>query len=384
MIARRAHIELRKLSEQYKAVALVGPRQSGKTTLVREVYDDKPYLNLENPDVRNFAVEDPRGFLGQFQTGAILDEAQRAPQLFSYLLQILDESGPELHFVLTGSNNFLLQENITQSLAGRVGYINLLPFSIDELQERLPGRVAALLHKGFYPPLYDKSFEVDKWFSNYIRTYVERDIRQLKNIGNILVFERFLRLCAARVGQLLNKNALAVEAGIDSKTVESWIGLLEASFIIYRLRPHHKNFNKRLVKMPKLYFYDVGLVSALLGIQNAEQLDLHPLKGAFFENMVVIDLMKKRFNAGKSDNLYFWRDRSGHEVDIVLDYGLELVPIEIKAGETITSAYTKAINYWNKLSDTKGGIVVYAGQSIQKRSNGINIVPYTKMGNYIP
>ena len=383
MIERTAEKELRNISKQYKAIAVVGPRQSGKTTLVRQVFANKPYINLENPDVRSFALEDPKGFLSQHKEGAILDEAQRAPQLFSYLQQVLDESKELSKFIITGSNNFLLQQSITQSLAGRVGYINLMPFSISELGKAKPQNLLELLFKGFYPPLYDKNFEVGKWFSNYIRTYVERDVRQLKNIDNLLIFERFLRLCASRVGQLLNKNSLAIEVGVDNKTIESWIGVLEASFIVYRLKPHHKNFNKRLVKMPKLYFYDVGLVCSLLGIQNPEQLDLHPLKGSLFENMAVMDVLKYRYNRGLSDNLYFWRNNTGNEIDLLLDNGINLLPLEIKMGQTITKDYFKGIAYWNRLSNSKGGYVVYAGDEYQKRSNGIEVVPFHKITEYL-
>ena len=383
MIKRSALAELKKLASQYKLVAVIGPRQSGKTTLVKECFKAKPYVSLENPDIRAFAIDDPKGFLKNYPNGAILDEAQRTPQLFSYLQQILDESNTEGLFILTGSNNFLLQENITQTLAGRVAYITLLPFTIDELGDSRPMSVNEILYKGFYPPLYDKPFEIGKWFVNYIRTYVERDIRQLKGIENLIVFERFLRLCASRVGQLLNKNSLAVEVGVNSKTIESWIGLLEASFIVYRLKPHHKNFNKRLVKMPKMYFYDVGLVSALLGIQNAKQLDLHPLKGSIFENFVLMELLKQQYNNGKPDNLFFWRNNTGQEVDVLIDKGLELIHLEIKAGNTINSEYFKGINYWNKLSKNTGGYIVYAGEDYQKRSNGIEIVPFDKIKQYI-
>lgn len=383
MITREATTELMNLATQYKAVAVIGPRQSGKSTLVKKVFPNKPYVSLENPDVRTFALEDPKGFLAQYPEGAILDEAQRAPLLFSYLQQILDESDQTALFIITGSNNFLLQQSITQSLAGRVGYVTLLPFSMSELGARIPSEIHEIIYKGFYPPLYDKPFEIDKWFSNYLRTYVERDVRQLKGIENLVVFERFLRLCAARVGQLLNKNSLAVEVGVDSKTIESWIGVLEAGFIVYRLKPYHKNYNKRLVKMPKLYFYDVGLASTLLGVQNAEQWKLHPLKGNLFENLVVMDLLKNRYNSGKADNLFFWRNNTGNEIDLILEDGNFGVPIEIKAGQTISSDYFKGLKYWEKLTQKLKGYVVYAGDTYQKRSNGIEILPYHQIGKFI-
>jgi predicted AAA+ superfamily ATPase len=376
MILRVAQAELINLSKQYKAIAVIGPRQSGKTTLVKSGFPDKPYVNLENPDMRNFALEDPIAFLGQFPNGAILDEVQRTPELFSYLQQILDENDQTAQFILTGSNNFLLQQSITQSLAGRVGYLNLLPFSLSEIKAIAPTEIHELLFKGFYPPLYDKPFEIQKWFSNYIRTYIERDVRQLRSIENLVVFEKFLKLCAGRVGQLLNKNALALETGVDSKTIESWIGVLEASFIIFRLQPHHKNFNKRIVKMPKLYFYDVGLASALLGVQEAGQLEFHPFKGSLFENMVVVELLKQRLNKGKLNNMYFWRNSKGNEIDIVIDNFDELIPIEIKSGKTITNDYFKGLKYWNNLTGFSGGKVIYGGNDYQKRSNGMEIIPF--------
>jgi predicted AAA+ superfamily ATPase len=245
MIKREAEAELINLSKQFKAVAVVGPRQSGKTTLTRHVFSDKPYISLENPDIRRFALNDPRGFLGQYKSGAIIDEAQRVPELFSYLQQILDEDERRGKFILTGSNNFLLQESISQSLAGRIAYLNLLPFTVSELpgQEKL--NLQEVIYKGLYPPLYDQPVETDKWYSNYIRTYIERDVRQLKNITDLNAFEKFLRLCAGRTGQLLNMSSLSIESGVDNKTIASWIGVLESSFIIYRLYPHHSNFNKR-------------------------------------------------------------------------------------------------------------------------------------------
>ncbi|OED48125.1 AAA family ATPase [Flavobacteriaceae bacterium (ex Bugula neritina AB1)] len=377
MIPRIAQAELINLSAQYKAVAVVGPRQSGKTTLVKSTFPERPYVNLENRDTRMFAIEDPRGFLAQFVTsGAILDEAQRTPELFSYLQQILDENENMAQFIIIGSNNFLLQQNITQSLAGRIGYLVLLPFSLTEVKDRIPKMTHDILFKGFYPSLYDKPLEIQKWFSNYISTYLERDVRQLRSIGNLIVFERFVKLCAGRVGQLLNKNALALEVGVDSKTIESWLSVLEASFILFRLQPHHKNFNKRVVKMPKLYFYDVGLASALLSVQNASQLELHPSKGNLFENMVVVELLKQRFNKGKSNNLYFWRNSVGNEIDILMDNFDTIIPVEIKSGKTITKEYFKGLRYWNNLTGSVGGKIIYGGNVYQKRSDDFEIIPF--------
>ncbi len=375
MIKRKAESELRALALQYKAVAVVGPRQSGKTTLVRWVFPDKPYVNLENPDIRLFATEDPRAFLSNYPDGAILDEAQRVPTLFSYLQQILDESASTGLFIITGSNNFLLQENISQSLAGRIGYLNLLPLSVEEIADNSI-KSDTLMFKGGYPAIYDQSVDVSKWYSNYIRTYVERDVRMLKNINDLATFERFLRLCAGRVGQLLNMSSLAVETGVDVKTINSWISVLETSFLIFRLQPYHENFNKRVVKMPKMYFYDTGLAISLLGFDSDKYLNLNPFRGQLFENLVVVEFLKRRFNEGKSNNLFFWRDNVGNEVDLLLVNGSKITPVEIKSGQTITNDYFKGIQYWNKVSQTQGGYLIYGGDSKQSRGNGITVLPY--------
>jgi predicted AAA+ superfamily ATPase len=378
MIIRKAEQEIKVLAARFKAVAVVGPRQSGKTTLVRSVFKSKPYVNLENPDVRRYALEDPRGFLSNYPEGAILDEAQRVPELFSYLQQILDETPGHGLFIITGSNNFLLQESVSQSLAGRVGYLYLLPLSLDEIAGK-ESNINALLYRGSYPALYNEDTDAGKWYANYISTYVERDVRLLKNITDLVTFERFLRLCAGRIGQLLNMSSLAVEVGVDVKTINSWISVLETSFIVFRLQPYHENFNKRVVKMPKLYFYDTGLAVALLGIENAGQLSLHPFRGSLFENLIVIDFLKRRYNTGKSNNLFFWRDSAGNEIDLLLAIGSNKIPVEIKSGQTVTSDYTKGILFWNKMTKTEGGFIVYGGDMMQNRSNGIRIVPFKEI-----
>jgi hypothetical protein len=374
MIYREAEKELQLLSAQFKAVAVTGPRQSGKTTLVKKVFKEKAYVNLENPDLRQFAREDPRGFLSNYPDGAILDEVQRVPELFSYLQQILDEKEQNGSFILTGSNNFLLNSNISQSLAGRVGYLFLLPLDIGEIN---PGANMSnqLIFKGGYPEIYQKDIDPKKYYDNYIRTYVERDVRLLKNITDLYTFERFLRLCAGRTGQLLNMSSLAADVGVDVKTIGSWLGVLEASFIAFRLYPYHENYNKRIVKMPKLYFYDTGLASALMGIEDVSQLTIHPLRGGLFENLVVVDFLKRLYNNGKQNNLYFWRDNIGNEVDLLIKKGANRYPVEIKSAQTISDEFFKGIRYWNKLTNTEGGYLVYAGDMLQKRSGEINIVP---------
>lgn len=375
MIQRNAQKEVLSLAAQFKAVAIVGPRQSGKTTLSKMLFPDKPYVNLENPDTRLFATDDPRGFLSNFPEGAILDEVQRVPELFSYLQQILDESKTKGLFVITGSNNFSLQENISQSLAGRVGFINLLPLTISEIGKKFSS-LKELLFKGGYPVLYQENIDPYKWYANYVRTYVERDVRLIKNITNYSNFERFLKLCAARVGQLLNMSNLAIEVGVDSKTIQSWIGVLETSFVAFRLMPFHKNFNKRIVKMPKLYFYDTGLAANLLGLENENQLDLSIYKGPLFENLIVLELLKNRFNQGKPNNLFFWRNNSGHEIDVIIERHNQIIPVEIKSGQTITKDYFKGIHYWQKLTQTEGGFVVYSGDEMQWRGQQVSVLPY--------
>lgn len=376
MIKRKAEKALLKLAKDYKCVAVIGPRQSGKTTIVKRVFPNKPYISLENPDIRRFAIEDTRGFLKGYPEGAILDEAQRVPELFSYLQQILDDSDKSGQFILTGSNNFLLQEKISQSLAGRIGLLTLLPFTMAEVGINKATSINELLYKGLYPPLYDKEFKPSTWYANYIMTYVERDVRLIKNITNFTSFETFIKLCAGRCGQLLNMHNLAIETGVDSKTVASWIGILETSYILFRLNPHHKNFNKRVVKMPKIYFYDTGLAASLLGIENAGQLTYHPFRGNLFENLLVVELLKQRFNLGERSNLSFWRDNVGHEVDVLMQNGNVLTPVEVKSGQTVTDDYFKGIEFWQKLSAVARGYIIYGGNSKQNRSNGIEVLPF--------
>jgi predicted AAA+ superfamily ATPase len=382
MIKRKAETVLRELASQFKAVALTGPRQSGKTTLAKMVFPKKPYVSLENPDERNLALNDPRQFLSRFQTGAILDEVQRAPELFSYLQQIIDESKSKGQFILTGSNNFALLENISQTLAGRVGYLELLPFSLSETEKSGKAlELDELIFSGSYPAVIYEKANPRLWFPSYIRTYVERDVRQIKNISSLALFQRLLYLCAGRVGQQLNLSSLANDVGLDYKTIQSWLGVLQNSYIIFLLPPYHNNFNKRIIKSPKLYFYDTGLASYLLGITNAKQLFNHSLKGALFENFVLAEMLKNRYNKGERSNLYYFRDSTGNEVDIVIDEGNKLTPVELKAGETISGDYFKNLHYWEALTGKKGGLVIYTGKEANIRQYNFAVENWIKVKN---
>lgn len=376
MIKREAAAAAIDKATHYPILAITGPRQSGKSTLAKMLFPDKPYTSLEDLDVRQFAETDPRGFLAQYPNGAIIDEVQHCPDLFSYLQTLVDARQEMGLFILTGSQQFGLVAKITQSLAGRVGFIQLLPFTLSELQHHhsAPDTVEELLYTGLYPPIYDRHIPPMTWYSDYIMTYVERDVRQLINVQDLRSFHRFLKMCAARTGQLLNLSSLANDCGITHNTAKAWISVLEASYIAFTLSPHHVNFNKRIVKTPKLYFYDTGLACALLDIQNASQLVTHPIRGALFETWVLNEFVKARFNKGLLSNLYFWRDSQGHEVDILVDRGQQLMPIEVKSGQTITSDYFSGIDYWLQLNkQTSPAWLVYAGDQCQDRL-GISVV----------
>ncbi len=378
-IPRNAESRLQHFADGYPVVVVTGPRQSGKSTLVRHAFPEHRYVSLEDLDLREFAETDPRGFLNQFSDGAILDEAQRCPTLFSYLQTLVDERQQPGEFILTGSQQFGLLTGITQSLAGRAALLTLLPMTYDELQHagKVGGNLDKILFDGAFPPIYDRGLEPHPWYGNYVRTYLERDVRQLINVRDLGTFQRFLKLCAGLSGQLLNLSSLANDCGITHNTAKAWISVLEASYIVHLLPPHHQNFNKRLVKTPKLYFLDTGLANWLLGIRNSEQLATHVQRGALFETWVISELLKARYNAGESSNLYFWRDRSGHEVDLLIDHGTYLSPLEIKSGQTINQDYFKGLEFWQKLAgETAGkGWLVYGGDSRQIRSD-VTILPW--------
>ena len=388
MIPRTLEPTLTAVARQYPVVTLTGPRQSGKTTLVREAFPDHAYTSLEEPDVREFALADPRGFLGQFGDRVILDEVQRAPDLFSYIQSIVDREDVPGRYILSGSQNFLLLRSIGQSLAGRSAVLHLLPLSLAELQGRPPFSLDALgkeapaehreaspdlmdaLFRGFYPRIHDKGLDPTTWHSSYYQTYVERDVREVLNVGDIEAFGRFVRLCAGRNGQLLNLTSLANDCGITHTTARRWISILEASFLVLLLRPYHANFGKRLIKSPKLYFLDTGLLCYLLRIQSPEDLRLHASRGSIFESFVVADLLKNFLNRGREADLYFWRDSTGHEIDVVIDRGQERVAVEIKSAQTVAEDFFAGIDFWRKLlGDPQApSALIYGGDRSFRRS----------------
>lgn len=376
MIARFLAGKLRQLAAGFPIITLTGPRQSGKSTLVRQVFDALPYASLEDPDVRALAHADPRRFLAAYPQGAVLDEVQRVPTLFSYLQGVVDQQPPPAApYVLTGSQNFLLLSAITQSLAGRTAVLRLLPLSYAELQAagQLPATLAALLLQGGYPRLTQVPLAPADFYPSYIQTYLERDVRTLQNVSDLSTFTRFLRLCAGRIGSPLNLSSLASDCGVAVNTAKAWLSVLEASYVVYLLPPHHQNFSKRLIKSPKLYFYDTGVACSLLGLRTASQVETHYLWGSLFENLVVIEILKEYDARGRVAPLYFWQDKTGREVDLLLEIaGGGLLALEVKAGYTLSPDYFRQLSYWRKLSGSpvERAYVVYAGEQTRATAEG--------------
>ena len=375
MIPRAATPTLERLAKGFPVIVISGPRQSGKTTLAKSVFSHKTYVSLENPDERAFALEDPKRFLQRFPDGAVLDEVQRCPELLSWLQGLVDERGIMGDFVLTGSAQFDLMAGVTQSLAGRAARVELLPLSATELAaaQQAPADLNTALFQGGYPALYDRKLTPQDWFANYIATYLERDVRQLITVRDLSQFQTFVKMCAARSGQLLNLTSLGADCGISSVTAKHWLSVLEASYIVTLLQPHHRNFGKRLVKAPKLYFCDVGLAAWLLGIRDVSTLDTHSARGALFETYVVSELTKQRLNAGQPRDLYFWRDSAGNEVDLLIESAQGLQAIEIKSGSTFASDWSRGLKQWNKVAGEEslqpslvyGGTQSYAREGVQ-------------------
>jgi len=365
MIPRKGSSTLLRLSKGFPIVAITGPRQSGKTTLAKAFFHEKPYISLENLDERNFAINDPKRFLARFKNGAILDEVQRCPELLSWLQTLVDDRKIMGDFVLTGSAQLDLMSKMNQSLAGRIGRLELLPFAGNELLcNVLPNSLNELLLTGGYPALYDREISTNDWFSNYVATYVERDIRNVLAIQDLNRFQRFLRLCAARSAQLLNLSSLANDCDISSVTAKQWLSVLEATYVVKIIHPYFNNFGKRLVKTPKLYFIDTGLMAWLLGIKEVNQLDIHPSRGHLFENWVVTELLKETYNQGHPIDLYFWRDHSGFEMDIIRDTALGLQAIEVKSGSTFQMDWCKNVLHWKKIQQTETLVpqIIFGGE----------------------
>ena len=378
MIEREIAPCLATLFGQHPIVTVTGPRQSGKTTLCCAAFPHLDYVNLEAPDRREFAESDPRGFLARFGEGAILDEIQRVPDLLSYLQVLADEAGRNSLFVLTGSEQFGLSDAIGQSLAGRTALLRLLPFSLAERRRTgASDDIDDILYSGFYPRIHDRKLEPRQALGDYFETYVERDVRRIGEIRNLANFRRFVRLCAGRVGQLANLSCLGADAGVSHTTASNWLTVLEASYVVFRLPPFHANIRKRLVKTPKLYFYDVGLASHLIGIEHAGQIGTHPLRGALFENVVVAEALKHRFNRGRRSNLFFFRDSRGLECDLLYENGNGMGAIEIKSGATVASDWFDSLNLVaGELPEIAARAVVYGGPERQSRRDG-EVVPLT-------
>ncbi|MCB1118513.1 MAG: ATP-binding protein [Chlamydiia bacterium] len=378
MFHRNLEKELIELAGDYPVVSVMGPRQSGKTTLVRKVFRGLDYSNLELPDERLLAVQDPKAFLDRFPKGAILDEIQRVPELLSYIQVIVDERKEKGLFILTGSHQIELHEAISQSLAGRVGLLNLYPMTVDELTDSgYSLDVDDQIYHGFFPGIFHDNLNPTKAYRNYTQTYLEKDVRRISEIKNLIQFQSCLKLSAGRIGQILEYSSLGNDLGVSVHTVKHWLGVLEASYIVFRLKPYFENFGKRIVKSPKLFFTDVGLASYLLDIEQMSQVTRDPLRGNLFENLVILELVKYRYNCGLEPNLYFYRDSRQNEVDVIIKSGNELIPVEIKSAKTFNTDFLKGLRYFRKLvpERTTRGYVIYAGDQ-EQMVDGFQLLNY--------
>ncbi len=386
MIRRVLETRLRALARKFPVVTVTGPRQSGKTTLCRAVFADKPYVSLEAPDVQDFARRDPRAFLAGHPDGAVLDEVHRVPALLSYIQAAVDARPSAGRFVLTGSANFALLQSLGQSLAGRTALLELLPLSLEEVRRFAdpPVDLFDLLRRGSYPAVYDRGLEPEDWYPSYVATYLERDVRTLLNVGDLVAFQTYLRLCAGRVGQLVNLSSLGADAGVTHGTAKAWLSVLEAGYVAWRLPPFHANVSKRLIRTPKLHFVDSGLVCYLLGIRSPGQLRDHPLRGAVFETWVLSEILKSRVHRGLSPSLSFFRDRKGAEVDAVVELGRDLLAVEAKSGQTVAGDFLAGLEAFASLVASSRvrrrvrGFVVYGGAEPQRRSAGA-VVPWSRL-----
>jgi predicted AAA+ superfamily ATPase len=380
MINRHLSEILTGIMKKMPVITLTGPRQSGKTTLVKHCFSDFTYLNLEETDKKELALTDPRLFFEIYQGNLIIDEAQNVPDIFSWVQVLVDSRKGDRKFILTGSQNFLLLERISQSLAGRTSILQLFPFSMEELKNTSfeLKNYHDYIFKGFYPRLYDQDLNPVRWLDDYLISYIERDVRTIINVGDLIQFQRFVRLCAGRIGQLVNFSQIGNELGISYHTVQKWLSVLEASFIVFRLQPWYSNYNKRIIKTSKLYFYDTGLASNLLGIKSSDELNIHFMRGALFENLIISELAKAFYNTGQRPPLYFWRDNSGNEIDCLIEAGQKLIPVEIKSGSTVTGEWLKGIRFFQKLSGTvkpENSFLIYGGEENQIRTE-CNVVSW--------
>ena len=383
MIFRQILPEAKHALTQFRALCITGHRQSGKTTLAKQLTKSKPYVNFENPSVQYEAEQNPQAFLKQFKSGAILDEVQRVPLIFRYLQEMLDKNTTRGQFILTGSNNFLLQEQVSQSLAGRAGYLSLLPLSYAELHQAKLDSPDVNRHilTGGYPEIWNEKLVADTWLKSYVQTYVQRDVRLIRNISNLPLFTRFIQLCATHAGQILNRDELARQTGVDTKTILSWLGLLENSYLIFLLQPWHNNLNKRIVKSPKLYFYDTGLLCHLLALKSVAALKASRHYGFLFENWVISEVKKNKFNAGQNDGLYYFRDNVGNEVDLITEKNGEPFAIEIKAALNVKPNMLHGLNFWQKYQSTGHSVLLHAGKADEVVNERLGIVPWTEVVN---
>ena len=382
-VKRTIESSIKYYAKKYPVLAVTGPRQSGKTTMLKTMFPKYTYISLENPDLREFATTDPNGFFKYYSGNLILDEIQQTPALFSYIQTLVDASGKMGQFILSGSQNFHLMQHITQSLAGRVALFKLLPFDFEELQQAnlLTDNYEEILVKGSYPAIFDRALSSKVFYANYLQTYVEKDLKQLIDVRDLRQFRNFISLCAARSGQLVNLNSLGNECGISQPTAKAWLSVLESSYIVFLLQPYHVNFNKRIVKTPKLYFYDTGLLCHLLKITNPQSIQLHPLKGSLFENLIVAEAFKQNDHKYLHADFCFWRDASGNEVDLLVEHNDKLSIAEIKASSTIKNEHLKGLNYFGALegSNVKSKNLIYTGALNQKRSQ-LNVVSWKETG----
>lgn len=381
MIARAAHTLLNSLAKRFPILMLTGPRQSGKTTLARHAFPRHAYVSLEDPDQRLIATQDPRGFLKRYEAGAIIDEAQHAPDLFSYLQTMVDATPTAGRFILTGSQNLSLTGSTSQSLAGRAAIVQLLPLSLAELRTSAfrPVSLDVLMFHGGYPAIHANQMDAAHWFSSYVATYLERDVRQLSSIQDLNIFQRFTRLCATRTGQILNLSAVASDCGVAFGTARAWLSILESSYLVFTLKPHFSNFGKRLVKAPKLYFHDTGLAAHLMGIENPDHLSVRPERPALFETLVVNEFLKRRFNQGLRSNLYYWRDNIGTEVDLILEEGAQLFPAEIKSGGTFQPESLRALQKWRGYAGESGTPALIYGGDDSFEFQGTQIISWRSL-----